>query len=130
MDIIIKKSGIEGKGVFAARDFKKGEIVIRYDISHKLSQQELANLPKKDRRYVIFLDGKYILMQSPAEYVNHSCSANTFSKDFSDVAKKDIKEGEEITADYSETMAANESMACKCGSLNCRGIIRQKNSAY
>ena len=47
MDVIIKKSKIEGKGVFAARDFKKGEIVVKWDISHQLSPEEAKNFLKQ-----------------------------------------------------------------------------------
>jgi len=28
--VVVKKSKISGKGVFASRDFKKGEIVLRW----------------------------------------------------------------------------------------------------
>ena len=34
VDVAVKKSKIEGLGVFALRDFKKGEIVIKWDIAH------------------------------------------------------------------------------------------------
>jgi len=124
-NIIVKKSKIEGKGVFAARDFKKGEIVIKWDISHTLSKSEVEKLSKEEKKYVSFLDGKYILMQPPATYVNHSCDANTYSKNFCDVAKRDIKKGEEITGDYSENETPGFSMKCHCGSKKCRKIVRR-----
>lgn len=126
-DITIKKSKIEGKGVFAGRDFKKGEIVIKWDISYQLTQEEVKKLPEAEKRYVAYLGKKHILMQSPAKYVNHSCDANTYAGNFCDIAKRDIKKGEEVTANYSETMETNEFMKCNCGSKNCRGIIRVKN---
>ena len=76
-EVIVKKSRIEGFGVFASRDFKKGEIVIRWDLSHKLSPEEAKKVSKEEKRYLAYFNGKYILMQPPAMYVNHSCSANT-----------------------------------------------------
>ena len=126
-DVIIKKSEIEGKGVFADRNFKKGEIVIRWDISQKLTSEKLKKIPEKEKRYVVHFEGKNILMQSPAKYVNHSCDANTSAINFCDIAKRDIKKGEEITANYSETMEADESMNCNCKSKKCRRIIQVNN---
>ena len=56
-----------------------------------LTPEEVKSISHKEKRYVAFLDGKYILMQHPARYVNHSCDANTYAKDFCDIAKRDIK---------------------------------------
>lgn len=125
-DIIVKKSKIEGSGVFAGRDFKKGEIVIKWDILHQLTAEEVKKLPESQKRYVTFLEGKYILMQPPARYVNHSCDANTYTDNFCDIAKRDIKEGEEITGDYSEDETPGFEMECSCGSKDCRKVIRRK----
>ena len=123
-EVIMKKSKIEGLGVFASRNFKKGEVVIKWDISHQLTPEEIKKLPEKEKRYIAYLNGKYILMQPPARYVNHSCDANTSADNFCDVAKRDIKMGEEITGDYSEEGLPGEVIVCKCGSKNCRGVIR------
>jgi len=38
-DVIVKKSKIHGLGVFASRNFKKGEIIIKWDTSHKLTKK-------------------------------------------------------------------------------------------
>lgn len=123
-DVAVKKSRIHGLGVFASRNFKKGEIVIKWDTSNKLTKKEVDELPEEEKRYIVYFNGEYILMQPPAKYVNHSCDANTYSKNFCDFAKRDIKKGEEITANYSETMAPEECMECKCGSKNCKKIIK------
>ena len=96
-DVIVKDSKIEGLGVFAARDFKKGKVVVKWDISRKLSKEEAENLPEDEKKYVAFYGEKYVLQLPPARHVNHSCEANTFVKDFCDIAKRDIKKGEEIT---------------------------------
>lgn len=50
MDVIVKKSKIDGKGVFAARDFKKGEIVIKWDISHELTPEEVKKTPRNRKK--------------------------------------------------------------------------------
>ena len=123
-DVAVKDSKIEGKGVFAARDFKKGEVVLKWDTSNELSKEEVDNISEDEKRYVTHLDGKYVLMPAPERYVNHSCEANTTAENFCDVAVRDIKEGEEITADYEEESVPRLNMECKCGSKNCRGIIK------
>lgn len=121
--VIVKKSRIHGKGVFAAQDFKKGEVVLHWDTSHVLSKQEVEKMSEEEKRYVSFLDGKYIAMQTPEKYVNHSCAANTKAEDFCDVAIRDISKGEEITADYSKELPPGFSMKCNCGSKNCQKIV-------
>jgi SET domain-containing protein len=123
-DVIVKESEIHEKGIFASRNFKKGEIVLRWDVSHELTKEEVDSISEAEKRYITFFDGKYVLMHSPERFVNHSCNANTYADNFCDVAKRDIRQGEEITADYAEEGIPKLNMVCKCGSKNCRGIIK------
>jgi SET domain-containing protein len=124
MNIIIKDSEIDGKGVFAKRDFKEGEIIIDWaDCSEKLTKEQFDKLSEDEKRYVSFVDEVCVLMKSPAKYVNHSCDANTYVVDFCDVAKKDIKSGEEITGDYISEDAPISGFKCNCGSNKCKGIL-------
>ncbi len=55
-DIIIKKSKINGKGVFATKDFKKGEIILKWK-PRLLNAEELKLLSKKEKTYTIQIDG-------------------------------------------------------------------------
>jgi len=103
-DIVVKKSKISGFGVFAARPFKKGEVVLGWNLSHQLSEAEARVLPEKLKHFLTFSGGKIILMQEPERFVNHSCEANTHAKNFADVASRDIQKGEEVTADYGEEL--------------------------
>jgi len=125
-DVIVKKSKIQGRGVFANRDFRKGEVVLRWDTSKKVTKKEFAKLSENEKRYVTFIDGVYTLIPEPERYVNHSCNPNTTVKKNCDVATKKIKKGEEITADYSEDLAPGEKMICNCKSKNCEGIIKNE----
>ncbi len=124
-DIVVKNSKIQGKGVFAARDFKKGEVIIRWSsCSRIISKKKLAKLPKSKKKFVShYQRGKYVLFSSPGKYVNHSCNSNTKAKNDCDVAIRAIKKGEEITADYILEKVP-VSMKCKCGSKNCKRIIK------
>ncbi len=126
--VIVKKSKIHEKGVFASCNFKKGEVVLKWDISHELIKEEVNSMPEKQKSYVTFFNGKYVLMQPPEKYVNHSCEANTYADNFCDIAKRDIMAGEEITADYAEEGVPDINMKCKCGSKNCREIIKTASS--
>ncbi|MBU1201734.1 MAG: SET domain-containing protein [Nanoarchaeota archaeon] len=125
-DVIVKKSKIEGSGVFANKDFKKGEVVLKWDTSKQLSTKEVEKVPEDEKKYVSFVNNKYTLMRPPERYVNHSCNANTNVGDFCDVAKRDIKKGEEITGDYSQDTTPDFEMKCTCGSKNCKGIIKKE----
>lgn len=120
-NIIIKKSKINKSGVFATKNFEKGEIVLKWnpEILKKLEIEKLRN----NQKHYIEKAGKnkYFLMQAPEKFVNHSCEANTRVKNNCDVAVRDIKKGEEITSDYGK--GGLVFFECKCGSKNCRGVI-------
>jgi SET domain-containing protein len=122
-DVLVAKSRIHGLGVFALRDFKKGEVVFRWDISHEISKDDIAKIPDTEKPYVVHKKGKYFLLQPPERFLNHSCDANTHVVNFSDVCKRDIKKGEEITGDYSEDSVPDTRIKCNCGSKKCRKII-------
>ena len=132
-DVVVKDAGGKGKGLFAKRDFKKGEIILYVDLSkikkrYTLKEIEESGIDSEHWEYVGH--GKYVLDYSPSSYVNHSCDPNAYIefKKLSErylIALKPIKKGEEITKDY--TLEAvdqidNETwvLKCKCGSKNCR----------
>jgi hypothetical protein len=123
VDIIVKDSPIHGKGVFAGRDFKKGEIVLKWNTSHKLTKVQYKRLPSSEKGYVIFINGDYVLMPPPERYMNHSCEPNTHPTDEADVAVREIKKGEEVTSDYSSVNPPDVKMQCNCGSKSCRQVI-------
>lgn len=103
-DVVIKKSKIgqfeNGKGVFANRDFKKGEIVIKYNLK-PLTKDEFDKLSKEEKNFTHKHWGVIYLYSVPERYVNHTSNPNTIQdlKKKCDIAKKDIKKGEEITTD-------------------------------
>jgi len=123
MDVIVKKSTIEGKGVFAARNFKKGEIVLTWHPKN-LTKEEFDNLSYQEAKYRGKKGNNYRIMQPPERYVNHSCDPNTKPDGSSDIAIRDIKQGEEITSDYSGS--SNPNFICNCGSYKCKGSFTEK----
>ena len=122
-DVIVKKSKTHGKGVFAARDFKKGEKVIVCGFDKIMSAEEAARISLKDWSYVCALDEKrYALFKSPACFVNHSCEPNVGFGKGAFKALAEIKKGAELTADYEKGMVLQQFL-CKCGSKHCRHVI-------
>lgn len=124
--VITKKSKIHGKGIFANKSFKKGKVVLHWDISNLLTKEAFNKLSEKNKYYVNKTNGKLIIMQEPEKYVNHSCSPNTKIKDFCDVAIKNIKKGEEITSNYAKDLPEEISMKCSCKEKNCKKLIKRK----
>jgi SET domain-containing protein len=118
-EVVIKPSDIHGKGVFASRDFKMGEAVLLWDRSDIISAEEFKKLADDEKRYVCFEDGLYVRMQEPERYVNHSCDSNTIVKQFSDIAIRDIKKGEEITSNYNKDSSVIVKFRCGCAKCLC-----------
>jgi len=119
----IRDSTIQGRGVYAKRVFDAGEIVLRWDLSHTIPNEQLAALPEDERRYTHPLDEhRTLIVQAPERFVNHSCAPNTEVREFCDIALRRIEAGEEITSDYGEAGAA-VAFECNCGSAQCRKHI-------
>ena len=97
-DVLIGKGKLAGKGVYAARDFKQGEIVVQYHLK-PLSKEDFDNLPKSEKMFTHSYRGQIFLYQEPERYVNHSDSPNTYQDHIqkADIALCHIKQGEMIT---------------------------------
>ena len=67
----------------------------------------------------------YIDLNETSRTFNHSCNPNAGVRKTNELfALSDIKNGEEITYDYSLTIAPTDwKMKCLCGSNNCRKIL-------
>ena len=123
MSVEVRRSAIDGRGVFALRPFSAGEVVLRWDVSRRVPRGEASHLPDAEQKYLHPYDeGFLVVVQPPERYVNHSCDNNTEVRDFCDVAVRDIRPGEEVTSDY-EADGAGLKFECRCGSAQCRGSI-------
>jgi SET domain-containing protein len=124
-DIAIKKSKIGGLGVFANRDFRKGEIVLKWKKSRILTRSQLNKLSDHQKNYIVKIGkNKYALLNSPEKFVNHSCLPNTYSKNSAEIASRKIKKDEEIVSSYQPEQIF-VSFKCKCESKNCRKFIKK-----
>ncbi len=119
----VGKSKIQGNGLIALEDFKPCDVVVAWDTSNTLTDDEYARLPQEQRRFVFRYEGGWLYMMGPGRSVNHSCDPNTIPLHGADVAIRDIRAGDEITSDYRPVMANGERMECRCGTEACAGYI-------
>ena len=129
MDVYLGESEIGiGRGVFAARNFREGELVL-----HAIGRV----LPCQTMYSVQFDWKRHLEVEPPARYLNHSCDPNLGvgrcdkgGIDF--VALRDINKGEEVAFDYAMTEykhypranpADEFDLACHCQADNCRGRL-------
>lgn len=132
----IRKSRIDGKGVFAVKPIKKGELIC-YMNGEEISISELKRRYKEGKERLSdplqVRGSKYIDLYEPYVYINHSCDPNATIVGFNElIAVKNIKAGQEITFDYSLTEWSDDKswrgynewfIECKCKSLLCRKRI-------
>lgn len=99
-DVVIGDGKLAGKGVYVNRDFKKGEIVIKYNLK-PLTEKEYNNLPLSEKMFAHSQWGQIYLYSEPERYVNHSKTPNTYQdhKNQCDIALRNIRKGEMITTD-------------------------------
>ncbi len=102
-DVCIKKSTIgqfdDGLGVFANRDFRKGEIVIRWNLKI-LSGEEYAKFSQYEQNnFCHNREGIMYYYPDPERHVNRSRNPNVISDiaKSANVALRVIKKGEELS---------------------------------
>jgi hypothetical protein len=114
--------------VFAARDFNAGDLIF------ETSEQRLVTLEEplrhgEDERHCDWLaDGRQIYLPEPGRYINHSCNPSAWVQYRNvirrcEVARRDIRAGEEITHDYCINGFGDVVWECNCGSPRCRRVI-------
>lgn len=107
----LKESPINGIGLFADQDIKKGELVWReHPVFHRIiSYTEYDELPPMNKEFVkkhateYQNEGMFYLDLDDTRFINHSENPNTeWSEKWTDkaYALRDITTGEEITVDY------------------------------
>lgn len=122
--IYIAKSKF-GKGVFAGRDIKKGELICVMQ-GKKITSEQLSIESQRKRNILVdplqIDQDLYIILKEPYLFINHSCDPNAGLKNSVElIAIKKIRKDEEIFYDYSTTWY--DGMECKCGSKSCRKHI-------
>jgi SET domain-containing protein len=138
----VRRSGIHGRGVFAAAPIAKGALIAEYR-GQRTTWDEVNRRPDSDpanpHHTFIFeiSDGSVIdggRRGNAARWINHSCAPNcrTFEDDDGRVfveARRAIAAGEELTYDYRLALDGRVSAktraayACRCGAQRCRGSL-------
>ena len=127
--MIVAESKIHGLGVFAARDFTVGEIILAIDDSRTVDAEHPLRPESGEYRYHCdyLAGGKTVLMRFPERHINSCCNPNSYVKTIDGVrhvvARRSIKAGEEITCDYIIDCHGGEVWQCSCGDARCRGTI-------
>jgi uncharacterized protein len=120
--IVVKETPDKGMGVFAAKYFEIGEIVLVGRGIQVLSSRTLYSIQMSLNLHV--------LLDEPAIFLNHCCSPNVGVRNnqfngYDFIALTHIGEGEEIVYDYETTETAFAAkFQCQCRSSNCRKQLR------
>ncbi|TDU89443.1 acetyltransferase (GNAT) family protein [Kribbella voronezhensis] len=126
--LVVKKSGIEGQGLFAAEPVAKG-VVVSQLAGRKVTTAELQQLLKNPPVDTITIDDdEHLVLPSDPRpdiaYGNHSCDPNLWWADAVTLeTRRDIAAGEEVTNDYGTSTGVPYEMKCRCGSALCRGVV-------
>jgi len=146
IELRVHPNPILGRGLFATKDIPEGTVICSYDdngggdihqlISFDQMEEWRRNDPEKfdyHCRYSYQVDEEHLaagdIETDAAFYMNHCCDPNVwFAEGKSDpmVARKLIKQGEELCYDYAttETMYLDFEK-CVCGSRECRGAVKK-----
>lgn len=125
--ISVKKSEIEGKGLFAAQPVREGEqlfLITGNFTSHPYS----PDFAKQGPDWIGASACKWLVPDedNPIVYLNHSCTPNCFiNEEFGVVTMRPIEKGEELFIDYSTTeIDPHWELDCTCKAENCRKKIK------
>ena len=125
----VERSAIHGLGLFATALIRKNEVVEVLGGTTLTDSQVQAVIARGERYDGIALADDCNLCIEPPDWPgvhgNHSCDPNLWMRDEITVeARRDIRAGEELTADYAlYTIAGWWSMPCACSSRLCRGAV-------
>lgn len=137
----VRRSGIQGKGVFATRRIRRGQRIIEY-AGERISSDEgdrryEDHKMKRHHTFLFTLDDDTVIdgnrKGNDARYINHSCDPNceavTVGRQIFIYARKNIQPGVELAYDYKYEWSNDkddiELYKCECGSSKCRGTIMQ-----
>ena len=124
----IRNSPVNGVGMFAKKDIKKGEVVFIKG-GHILTRKQVFSSGVINSYLPI--DDTYVIGATSKEeeasiklYNNHSCDPNCGVRgEITFVAKTHIRKGTELTIDYCMVDNEEYEFNCTCGSPHCRGKI-------
>jgi SET domain-containing protein len=137
--VTVRKSPVHGRGVFAAKAFRKGDRIIEYTGRRILWSSVPRELDDPRMYFFAIGDGKWVIDPSvdgnEAQWINHSCDPNCVIRErkgriFID-ALRNIRATEELFYDYNletdadvpRTKEIEDECPCRCHSPRCRGTL-------
>lgn len=139
--VVVRRSRIHGRGVYATRHIRKGTRIIEYvgdRISHAEADARYDAKPQDDGHTFLFVVDDDLCIDAgvggnAARYINHKCDANCETiienRRVYIEAIRTIQPGEELGYDYQLTWESTDDAdelalyACRCGAENCRGTM-------
>ncbi|WP_179405158.1 SET domain-containing protein [Burkholderia guangdongensis] len=138
--VVVRRSSVHGRGVFAVRQLQVGECIFEY-------KGEVTTWRKAVRRYESRSDESHTFLfglsdgrvidgargGNSARWLNHACAPNCETVEIDGRvfihAARDIRIGDELFIDYAlevEESATDDDRAayrCRCGGPACRGTM-------
>ncbi len=139
--IQVRRSGIHGKGVFALKPLRRGEVVIEYKGQLITWREALRRHPHDPRdphhTFYFHIDDTHVIDAkvggNSARWINHACYPNCEAEQQGDrvfiKALRHIAPGDELFYDYGLTIeerytpTLKRQYRCCCGAARCRGTI-------
>jgi hypothetical protein len=113
-----------GRGLFSGQPIGVGTEILSLTGPRLTLNEVRAKGPLKAANALQIGIDRYLDLDAPGRYINHSCAPNAaVVRDTTLVAIRPIAAGEEIRFDYSTTISDGWTMSCRCGADNCRGIV-------
>ena len=137
----IRRSRLQGRGVFTTRAIPKGTLLLEYlgeRISHDEAGERYYAATEPDAFVLLFTVDRKVVIDGgvggrAARYVNHSCEPNCEADEIGGrifiTSICDIPAGAELTYDYNMEAPRplprdwRQRYACRCGAPRCRGTI-------
>ncbi len=140
--VVVRRSRIQGRGVFATRDIAEGEAIIEYTgalITHVEADAQCDDEGMRRHHTFLFaVDDRYVIDGgrggNEARFINHSCDPNCESvivrRRVFIHALRPIAAGEELLYDYwyvtDDAYTLDDLRRiypCRCRAANCRGTL-------
>jgi SET domain-containing protein len=139
--IQVRRSGVHGKGVYAARPIVAGETIIEYTGEVISWTEALRRHPhdplQPEHTFYFHLDDSHVIdgthNGNAAKWINHACEPNCEAEERDGRvyihALRDLAPGEELFYDYRlvldgrHTPKVKKQYACLCGAPGCRGTM-------
>jgi hypothetical protein len=140
--VVVRKSSIQGRGVFAIADIAEGERIVEYTgerITHEEAGRRYDDEAVRRHHTFLFSIDDDVCVDggrggNESRFINHSCEPNAHSvvqkKRIHIVALRAIEAGEEVVYDYwystDDTYTDEDRRRlypCRCGAATCRGTL-------